>query len=120
MPALSFELKPKGRGASVRKAKNRYQDSLRTPEERQTRAEPLRQVDLRAAHEEALAADTSIRRPVDLTATFARAAEDTSAGRAAGTRAASRTSRCRVLPDPQSAGGSVAAAMMISRASADC
>jgi hypothetical protein len=80
MPALSFELKPKGRGASVRKAKNRYQDSLRTPEERQARAEPQGPVDLRAAHEEALAAETPIRRPVDLTATFARAAEGTGEG----------------------------------------
>jgi hypothetical protein len=76
MPALSFDLKPKGRGASVRKAQNRYKDTLRTPEERQPRAEPRGPIDLRAAHNEALAAETPIRRPVDLSATFARAAEE--------------------------------------------
>src|SRR5690606_34730384 len=32
MPALTLELKPKGRGASVRKSKNRYRDSLRAAE----------------------------------------------------------------------------------------
>ncbi|WP_439543994.1 relaxase/mobilization nuclease domain-containing protein [Hyphomicrobium sp.] len=76
MPALSLELKPRGRGASVRKAKNRYQDSLRTPEERLPREEtPREPIDLRRAHEEALAADTPIRRPVDLKAVFTQAAE---------------------------------------------
>ncbi|MER8995627.1 hypothetical protein [Mesorhizobium sp. M0520] len=32
MPALTLELKPKGRGALVRKAQNRYKDTLRVPE----------------------------------------------------------------------------------------
>ena len=64
MPAL--KLGPRGRGASVRKAKNRYQDSLRTPEERQKRVEtPEKAADLSAAHRAALAADKSLESETD-------------------------------------------------------
>lgn len=73
MPAL--KLGPRGRGASVRKAKNRYKDSLRTPEERQKRVEvPEKAADLSAAHRAALAAEKPLESSADARGDFNRAA----------------------------------------------
>jgi hypothetical protein len=100
MPALSLALKPKGRGASVRKAKNRYRHSLRQPEEGQARVpEEVRETssDLQ---QEMLAALPSLspegKRP-DLRDAFTRAAEGPRAKRSAARarREASPASRCR-------------------------
>jgi hypothetical protein len=73
MPAL--KLGPRGRGASVRKAQNRYKDSLRTPEEKQKRvAAPEKATDLSAAHRAALAADKPLESRADARGDFNRAA----------------------------------------------
>jgi hypothetical protein len=80
MPALTLELKPKGRGASVRKAKNRYQDSLREREERQARVpEEARETSSDLLHEmlAALASTEPGAKTVDLQDAFTRAAEET-------------------------------------------
>ncbi|GEP60431.1 relaxase/mobilization nuclease domain-containing protein [Reyranella soli] len=80
MPALTLELKPKGRGASVRKAKNRYQDSLREREERQARVpEEARETstDLQQEMLAALASTAPGAKTVDLQDAFTRAAEET-------------------------------------------
>lgn len=80
MPGLDLDLRPRGRGASVRKAKNRYQDPLRTPEERlpQQQAAPkkrLSDAELLSQLEESL--PPAIETDIDLQASFERAAEDT-------------------------------------------
>jgi len=72
MPAL--KLGPRGRGASVRKAQNRYQDSLRTLEERQQRTDRPAQTDLTAEHRTAVAADRPLESTVDVREDFNRAA----------------------------------------------
>jgi Relaxase/Mobilisation nuclease domain len=83
MPALTLELKPKGRGAAVRRAKDRYRDRSGATEEAAMR-EAIRQeekqyepeIDLRQAHHEALQRDEPWKKAVDLAADFARAARD--------------------------------------------
>lgn len=83
MPSLSLELKPKGRGASVRRAKDRYRNRAEAAEEA-TMREAIRQeekrhapeVDLQQAHHEALQREEPWRRDVDLGGDFARAARD--------------------------------------------
>ncbi|WP_208249025.1 relaxase/mobilization nuclease domain-containing protein [Rhizobium sp. T1470] len=80
MPGLDLDLRPRGRGPSVRKAKNRYQDPLRTPEERlpQHQTAPkkrLSDAELLSQLEESL--PPPIESDIDLRASFERAAEDT-------------------------------------------
>lgn len=82
MPAL--KLGPRGRGASVRKAQNRYQDSLRTPEERQPRTDLPAQTDLTAAHRTAVAADKPLESTVDVREDFNRAAGSGDRGESGG------------------------------------
>lgn len=66
MPALTLELKPRGHGASVRKAQNRYKDTLRVPEERQARVDEAASppIDLQQAMQDALAASRRYRKPL--------------------------------------------------------
>ncbi|MER9158333.1 hypothetical protein [Mesorhizobium sp. M0778] len=68
MPALTLELKPKGRGALVRKAQNRYKDTLRVPEERQARVDQAASpsIDLQQAMQDALAAQSPLSKAVDV------------------------------------------------------
>ncbi len=83
MPSLSLELKPKGRGASVRRAKDRYRNRAEAAEEAAMR-EAIRQeekrhapgIDLQQAHHEALQREEPWTRAVDLAGDFARAAQD--------------------------------------------
>ncbi|TCS04600.1 relaxase/mobilization nuclease domain-containing protein [Rhizobium sp. BK418] len=88
MPALALDLKPRGRGASVRRAKDRYRDRTgrdhARDEERAMRArmaeEEKRQepdtpdIDLKDAHREALERQEPWSKEVDLPRDFARAA----------------------------------------------
>ncbi len=88
MPALSLELKPRGRGALVRRAKDRYRDRTeRNEEQAEERAMRARiqqaeqqpsshEIDLKDAHREALARQEPWSKPVDLVGDFARAAGD--------------------------------------------
>ncbi len=82
MPALTLELKPKGRSASVRKAQNRYKDSLRVPEERQARVDESasQPIDLQQAMQDALAAQSPLSKAVDVQDAFTRAADDGKSG----------------------------------------
>ncbi|MDE3767572.1 relaxase/mobilization nuclease domain-containing protein [Sinorhizobium meliloti] len=83
MPALTLELKPKGRRASVRKAQNRYKDSLRVPEERQARVEETEQsrpIDLQQSLQDALAAQSPLSKAVDVRDAFTRAADEGKSG----------------------------------------
>lgn len=80
IPALSLELKPKSRRASERKAKSRYQDSLREREERQARVpEEARETssDLQSEMLAALSSLSPKGRTVDLRDAFTLAAEET-------------------------------------------
>ena len=79
MPALNLELRPKGRGASIRRAKDRFRDRSgreeREAPQQQTR-EPDREergVRLRDALGEAMAREEPWAKPVDLAGDFARA-----------------------------------------------
>lgn len=92
MPALNLDLKPRGRGASVRKAKDRYRDRSGA-EEREvreiSREEDRRasedRIDLRQALQDAIAREEPWRREVDLAGDFARAAGgDSDDGRSSG------------------------------------
>jgi hypothetical protein len=88
MPALALDLKPRGRSASVRRAKDRYRDRTgrdhARDEERAMRAriaeEEKRQepdtpdIDLKDAHREALERQEPWSKDVDLPGDFARAA----------------------------------------------
>lgn len=88
MPALALDLKPRGRSASVRRAKDRYRDRTgrdqARDEERAMRArmaeEEKRQepetpdIDLKDAHREALERQEPWSKEVDLPGDFARAA----------------------------------------------
>ncbi|CAH1652227.1 MULTISPECIES: relaxase/mobilization nuclease domain-containing protein [unclassified Chelatococcus] len=88
MPALALDLKPRGRGASVRRAKDRYRDrSGRDQEhdeeramrarmaEEEKRLEPeAADIDLKEAHREALERQEPWGKEVDLPGDFARAA----------------------------------------------
>lgn len=88
MPALALELKPRGRSASVRRAKDRYRDRTgrdhARDEERAMRArmaeeekrlEPdAAEIDLKDAHREALERQEPWAKEVDLPGDFARAA----------------------------------------------
>lgn len=88
MPALALDLKPRGRGASVRRAKDRYRDRTgrdhARDEERAMRArmaeeekrlEPdTAEIDLKDAHREALERQEPWAKEVDLPGDFARAA----------------------------------------------
>lgn len=83
MPALNLDLKPKGRGAAVRRAKDRYRDrsGAEERENQQVRHEVTRQVptgksDLQRALQEALAREQPWSKEVDLAGDFARAAGD--------------------------------------------
>lgn len=79
MPALTLELKPKGRGATVRKAQNRYRDSLRAAEDKYARHVPEAQdrpVDLQQAMQDALAAQSPLAKAIDLQDAFTRAVGD--------------------------------------------
>jgi hypothetical protein len=85
MPALNLDLKPKGRGPSVRRAKDRYRDrssgeeTARKQEAREGRAREQPQqdegLDLRRALEDAVARQEPWRKPVDVAGDFARAAD---------------------------------------------
>ncbi|ABS65800.1 Relaxase/mobilization nuclease family protein [Xanthobacter versatilis] len=74
MPALSLDLKPRGRGASVRKAKNRHQDTLRGREDRLPRgpAVPGLKEDMARAAQPPPGREEA----VDLRSAFAQAADD--------------------------------------------
>lgn len=89
MPALALDLKPRGRTASVRRAKDRYRDRsgrdqerdeeramrARMAEEEKKRLEPdAAEIDLKDAHREALARQEPWAKEVDLPGDFARAA----------------------------------------------
>lgn len=88
MPALTLELKPRGRGASVRRAKDRYRDrSGRSEEQAEESALRARiqqaeqqsspqEIDLSEAHREALARQEPWSKTADLAGDFARAAGD--------------------------------------------
>lgn len=94
MPALALDLKPRGRSASVRRAKDRYRDRTgrdhARDEERAMRArmaqEEKRQepdepdIDLQNAHREALERQEPWTKEVDLPGDFARAAGDEDGG----------------------------------------
>jgi hypothetical protein len=81
MPALTLDLKPKGRGTAVRRAKDRYRDRSQAGEEAAMR-EAIRQEDrrhepdstLRRAHDEAVQRDQPWTTKADLAGDFARAA----------------------------------------------
>ncbi len=88
MPALSLDLKPRGRRASVRRAKDRYRDRTERDhardderamrarmEEDEKRQEPdTPDIDLKDAHREALERQEPWTKEVDLPGDFARAA----------------------------------------------
>ncbi|WP_442582120.1 relaxase/mobilization nuclease domain-containing protein [Mesorhizobium sp. ASY16-5R] len=88
MPALALELRPRGRSASVRRAKDRYRDRSGRDQERdeeramrariaeeEKRLEPeAGDVDLKDAHREALERQEPWAKEVDLPGDFARAA----------------------------------------------
>lgn len=92
MPALALELKPRGRSASVRRAKDRYRDRsgveerVRQEQAAQERAEERdmrarmqadqqpQEIDLQQEHREALARQEPWSKKVDLAGDFARAA----------------------------------------------
>jgi len=88
MPALALELKPRGRSASVRRAKDRYRDRTgrdhARDEERAMRARMAEEekrlepdepdIDLKNAHREALERQEPWGKEVDLPGDFARAA----------------------------------------------
>lgn len=95
MPALTLELKPRGRRASVRRAKDRYrdrsgaEDRARQEQMAQERAEERemrvriqqadrqpQDIDLQQEHREALARQEPWSKKVDLAGDFARAAGD--------------------------------------------
>lgn len=101
MPALALALKPRGRGASVRRAKDRYRDrSGRAEQARQEQVEEAQalaeeramrariaqeeqqapEIDLAAVHVEALERQEPWSRKVDLAGDFARAADDDNGG----------------------------------------
>lgn len=83
MPALVLELKPKGRGAAVRGAKDRYRDRSASAEEAAMR-EAIRQEekrfapegDLEKAYHSALQREEPWTSAADLAGDFARAARD--------------------------------------------
>jgi len=83
MPALALELKPKGRGPSVRRAKDRYRDRSEAAEEAAMR-EMIRQEEKRyspdshltSAHHAALDREQPWTSAADLAGDFARAARD--------------------------------------------
>ncbi|GLS33500.1 hypothetical protein GCM10007937_52120 [Mesorhizobium albiziae] len=112
-------MKPKGRGASVRKAQNRYKDSLRVSEERQARVDESvsQPIDLQQAMQDALAAQSPLSKAVDLHDAFARAADDgkSGAGQASGMRARLPRSRSRGRRGRESADGGVAGMMRVGR-----
>jgi len=88
MPALALDLKPRGRSASVRRAKDRYRDRTgrddQRDEERAMRARMAEEekrlepdtpdIDLKDAHREALERQEPWSKEVDLPGDFARAA----------------------------------------------
>lgn len=88
MPALALELKPRGRSASVRRAKDRYRDRSGRDQERdeeramrariaeeEKRLEPeAGDIDLKDAHREALERQEPWAKEVDMPGDFARAA----------------------------------------------
>jgi hypothetical protein len=101
MPALALALKPRGRGASVRRAKDRYRDrSGRAEQARQEQVEEAQalaeeramrtriareeqqapDIDLAAAHADALERQEPWSKTVDLAGDFARAADDGNGG----------------------------------------
>lgn len=101
MPALALSLKPRGRGASVRRAKDRYRDrSGRADQARQEQVEEAQalaeeramrariaqeeqqapDIDLAAAHAEALERQEPWSKKVDVAGDFARAADDGNGG----------------------------------------
>lgn len=95
MPALALELKPRGRSASVRRAKDRYRDrsghAADRAEERALRQRVEQEdkqhapdIDLADAHREALERQAPWSKEVDLAGDFARAASDGSGGGDAG------------------------------------
>ena len=81
MPALTLELKPKGRGTPVRRAKDRYRDRSQAAEEAAMR-EAIRQEEkrhqpddsLQCAHQQAVERDGPWTTKADLAGDFARAA----------------------------------------------
>lgn len=83
MPALALELRPKGRGPSVRRAKDRYRDRSASAEEAAMR-EIIRQEekrlssdsDLTSTHHRALDRDQPWTSVINLAGDFARAARD--------------------------------------------
>ena len=83
MPALNLDLKPKGRGPSVRRAKDRYRDRTGAEEREagevrreEAREEPKEQISLQHALEEALHREEPWPKEIDLAGDFARAAGD--------------------------------------------
>ncbi|PNG24399.1 relaxase [Methylocella silvestris] len=77
MPALTLELKPRGRSASVRKSKNRYRDPLKAAEERYAPRVPEEKdkpIDLQQAMQDAQAAQSPFPKAVDLQDAFTRVA----------------------------------------------
>jgi hypothetical protein len=88
MPALALDLNPRGRSASVRRAKDRYRDRTGRDQERdeeramrarmaeeEKRLEPdAAEIDLKDAHREALERQEPWAKEVDLPGDFARAA----------------------------------------------
>lgn len=77
-PALNLELRPRGRGASVRKAQNRYKDALRERKERLPKEQARNEEKVNEALHEALvrAALETMSTEVDLKSAFTKAAED--------------------------------------------
>lgn len=79
MPALNLDLKPRGRGAAVRRAKDRYRDRSGREEERAARTEPHSEnvpINLRHALQDAIVREEPWPKRVDLAGDFARAATD--------------------------------------------
>lgn len=89
MPALNLDLKPKGRGPAVRRAKDRYRDRSGAEEredqhdqqqqdqqQQERRAVPKGKSDLQQALQEALDREQPWSKEVDLAGDFARAAGD--------------------------------------------
>jgi hypothetical protein len=82
MPSLTLALKPKGRGASVRKAKDRYRDRTGAEEreqrkivrEEERRQEPGAEVDLQQSWQEAIVREEPLAPLADLAGDFERAA----------------------------------------------
>jgi hypothetical protein len=94
MPTLALELKPRGRSASVRRAKDRYRDRTGRDQERdeeramrarmaeeEKRLEPdAAEIDLQDAHRAALERQEPWGKEVDLPGDFARAANSEDGG----------------------------------------